>query len=240
MTLDGARREGALESLEGFAQHVATDRPLLTVKFAASLDGRIATRTGDSRWITSEESRERAHRMRAESDAVITGIGTVLADDPRLTARLEGVSGRPRLRVVVDSDGRLPASAALLGEPGDGLWVRADGCDVVIDAPNLQTIELPRADTGSVDLGALLSELGKRGCLNVMLEAGATLTGAIIDAGLAQKVAAFIAPIGIGGDKSFPAVGGGGVAEVVSALKLERARVEPVGAVIPVTVPAPR
>ena len=240
MPLDGDLIEGAMESLEGFLHHIATGRPFLTVKFAASLDGRIATRTGDSRWITSEESRERAHRMRAESDAVITGIGTVLADDPRLTARLEGVSGRPRLRVVVDSDGRLPASAALLGEPGDVLWVRADGCDVVIDAPNLQTIELPRADTGSVDLGALLSELGKRGCLNVMLEAGATLTGAIIDAGLAQKVAAFIAPIVIGGDKSFPAVGGVGVAEVASALKLERVRVEQIGPDILVTGYSPQ
>ena len=240
MPLDGDLIEGAMESLEGFLHHIATGRPFLTVKFAASLDGRIATRTGDSRWITSEEARARSHRMRAESDAVITGIGTVLADDPRLTARLEGVSGRPRLRVVVDSDGRLPASAALLGEPGDVLWVRADGCDVVIDAPNLQTIELPRADTGSVDLGALLSELGKRGCLNVMLEAGATLTGAIIDAGLAQKVAAFIAPIVIGGDKSFPAVGGVGVAEVASALKLERVRVEQIGPDILVTGYSPQ
>ena len=235
MPLEGDLIESAIESLEGFLHHIATGRPFLTVKFAASLDGRVATRTGDSRWITSEEARARAHRMRAESDAVITGIGTVLSDDPRLTARLEGVSGRPRLRVVVDSDGRLPADAAILKESGDVLWVRAEGCDAVIDAPNLETVEMPRAASGGVDMGALLNELGERGWVNVMLEAGPTLTGSIIDAGLAQKVAAFIAPVVIGGADALPAVGGAGVAEVAAALRLERVRVEQIGPDILIT-----
>ncbi|HJM52944.1 MAG TPA: bifunctional diaminohydroxyphosphoribosylaminopyrimidine deaminase/5-amino-6-(5-phosphoribosylamino)uracil reductase RibD [Dehalococcoidia bacterium] len=233
--LEGDLIEGAMVSLEGFLHHIATGRPFLTVKFAASLDGRIATRIGDSQWITSEAARERSHLMRAESDAVITGIGTVLADDPRLTARLEGLSGRPRLRVIVDSDGRMPPGAALLGEPGDVLWVRGDGCESTIDAPNLEAVELPRSETGGIDFANLLEHLGERGCVNVMLEAGAGLTGAVIDAGHAGKIAAFIAPLIIGGVGALPAVGGIGVAEVASALKLDRVRVEQIGPDILVT-----
>jgi diaminohydroxyphosphoribosylaminopyrimidine deaminase/5-amino-6-(5-phosphoribosylamino)uracil reductase len=229
MPLEGDLIESAMVSLEGFLHHVATGRPLVTVKYAASLDGRIATRTGDSQWITSEAARARAHLMRAEADAVITGIGTVMADDPRLTARLEGVTGHPRLRVVVDTYGRMPASAALLKEPGDVLWVRGPGCETVIDTPNLETLGLPLSETGGIDFVSLLDTLSERGCLNVMLEAGAALTGSVIDAGLADKVAAFIAPVIIGGEDALPAVGGNGVSEVASALKLDRVRVEQIG-----------
>lgn len=240
MPLEGDLIEGAMVSLEGFLHHVATGRPFVTVKFAASLDGRIATRTGDSQWITSEEARSRAHLMRSQADALITGIGTVLADDPRLTARLEGMSGRPRLRVVVDSDGRMPANAALLREAGDVLWVRGDGCSTVIDAPNLETVELPRSESGGIDFAILLDLLGDRECVNVMLEAGAELTGSVIDAGLAQKITAFIAPVVIGGVDALPAVGGTGVPEVASALKLERVRVEQIGPDILITGYAPQ
>ena len=240
MPLEGDLIESAMESLEGFLHFVATGLPFLTVKFAASLDGRIATRTGDSQWITSEDARARGRRMRAESDAVVTGIGTVLADDPRLTARLDGVSGRPRLRVVVDSNGRMPRDAALLGEPGDVLWVRGEGCATEIDSPYIEAVELPRSESGRVDLAALLNELGARGCLNVMLEAGASLTGSAIDAGLAQKVAAFIAPVIIGGTDALPAIGGTGSANMASALRLERVRVEQIGPDVLITGYAPQ
>ncbi|MDP6822013.1 MAG: bifunctional diaminohydroxyphosphoribosylaminopyrimidine deaminase/5-amino-6-(5-phosphoribosylamino)uracil reductase RibD [Dehalococcoidia bacterium] len=240
MPLEGDLIESAMVSLEGFLHHVATGRPLLTVKFAASLDGRIATRTGDSQWITSEEARTRAHLMRAQADAVVTGIGTVLADDPRLTARLDGMTGRPRLRVVVDSDGRMPRTAALLGEPGDVLWVRGEGCESNIESPDLETVELPRSETGGVEFAALLDLLGERGCVNVMLEAGAALTGSVIDAGLAGKLAAFIAPLVIGGADALAAVGGIGVPEVARALKLERVRVEQIGPDVLITGYAPQ
>jgi diaminohydroxyphosphoribosylaminopyrimidine deaminase/5-amino-6-(5-phosphoribosylamino)uracil reductase len=240
MPLEGDLIESAMVSLEGFLHHVATGRPFVTVKYAASLDGRIATRTGDSQWITSEAARERAHLMRAQADAVVTGIGTVLADDPRLTARLEGVTGHPRLRVVVDSDGRMPASAALLKEPDDVLWVRGPGCETAIDAPNMETLELPLSETGGIDFASLLDALSERGCLNVMLEAGAALTGSVIDAGLADKVAAFIAPVIIGGKDALPAVGGNGVSELASALKLDSVQVEQIGPDILITGYAPQ
>ena len=240
MPLEGDLIERAVESLEGFLHHIATGRPFVTVKFAASLDGRIATRTGDSQWITSEAARERAHLMRAQTDALVTGIGTVLADDPRLTARLDGVTGRPRLRVIVDSDGRMPSTAALLAEPGDVLWVQAEGCKLTINAPRLEAVQLPRSGSGGIDLGSLLDLLGERGCINVMMEAGAALTGSVIDAGLADKVAAFIAPVIIGGADALPAVGGIGVSVVSSALKLDRIRVEQIGPDVLITGYAPR
>jgi len=240
MPLEGDLVERAMESLEGFLHHMATRRPFVTVKFAASLDGRIATRTGDSQWITSKEARERVHLMRAQTDAVITGIGTVLADDPRLTARLEGVTGRPRLRVIVDSDGRMPSTAALLAEPGDVLWVQAEGCKLTLDAPSLEAVQLPRSKSGGIDVKSLLDLLGERGCINVMMEAGAALTGSVIDAGLADKVAAFIAPVIIGGADALTAVGGIGVSEVSSALKLDRMRVEQIGPDVLITGYAPQ
>ena len=240
MPLEGDLIESAMESLEGFLHHIGTGRPFVTVKYAASLDGRIATRTGDSQWITSEAARDRAHLMRAQTDALITGIGTVLADDPRLTARLDGMTGRPRLRVIVDSDGRMPSTAALLGEPGDVLWVQAEGCKSTIDAANLETVKIPRSESGGVDFESLLDLLGERGCVNVMLEAGAALTGSVIDAGLADKMAAFIAPVVIGGTDALPAVGGIGVSEVSSALKLDRVCVEQIGPDVLITGYAPQ
>ena len=240
MPLESDRIERALESLEGFLHHVATGRPFVTVKFAASLDGSIATKTGESQWITSKEARDYAHLMRSQADALITGIGTILADDPRLTSRLEGIVNRPKLRVVVDSDGRMPASAALIREPGDILWVRGEGCTSVINSPNVETLEVPRLRSGGIDLTNLLDLLGSRGYLNVMLEAGTSLTGSMVDAGLVQKIAAFIAPIVIGGSDAFPAVGGVGVSAMARALRLERVQIEQIGSDVLITGYAPQ
>ena len=122
--------EDAEELIAPHAKFITTGTPLVTAKFAMSLDGKIATRTGDSKWITSEESRRYVHTMRAQSDAIMAGIGTVLADDPQLTARdADGVPlPRQPLRVIVDSKGRLPADAALLSQPGRTLvfvWDKA-------------------------------------------------------------------------------------------------------------------
>jgi len=240
MPLESDLIERALESLEGFLHHVATGRPFVTVKFAASLDGSIATKTGESQWITSKEARDYAHLMRSQADALITGIGTILADDPRLTSRLEGIVNRPKLRVVVDSEGRMPASAALIREPGDILWVRGEGCTSVINSPNVETLEVPRLRSGGIDLTNLLDLLGSRGYLNVMLEAGTSLTGSMVDAGLVQKIAAFIAPIVIGGSDAFPAVGGVGVSAMARALRLERVQIEQIGSDVLITGYAPQ
>lgn len=226
--------DAARETLEGFLHAMTVGGPFVTAKFAASLDGRVATRTGDSQWITGEAARARAHELRAAADAVVVGIGTVLADDPRLTARLPGLQGRPRLRVVVDSNGRLPASARLLGEPGAVLWARAEGCTARVESRNVETVELPRAD-GGVDLAALMQELGRRGCLSVLVEGGPTLLGSLFDSRLVQKVIAFIAPVVIGGAGALPAIGGTGPGPLADALRLERMTVSQLGADLLVT-----
>ncbi len=244
-------RRQAAELVEGFAQWVATRRPLVIAKFAMSLDGKIATRSGDSKWITSEESRRAAHEMRRTADAVIAGIGTVLRDDPRLTARSPsgGYVGRPRLRVIVDTDGRMPSSAALLREPGRVLWVRGEaagrpplpsgdpssaaggsgqrGQEKDIKAL-IEAIELPRHPDG-VDLDALVALLGEREACTVMVEGGGTLLGSMFDRGLVNKVAAFVAPVVIGGQAAPGPVRGAGVDKMAEALRLDRVRFTQVG-----------
>ena len=233
----GPVSEAAREMVAGFARLVATSRPLVTAKFAMSLDGKIATRTGDSRWITGAEARRAAHEMRRTSDAVITGIGTVLADDPRLTARGDGGAhtGRPRLRVVVDTCGRLPADAALLKQPGEILWVRGRGrADDAARLDGAEQVDLPATSAG-VDLDSLVDLLGERQCGNVLIEAGGRLTGAFFDAGLVDRVACFVAPVVIGGGGAPGPVGGDGAARLTDALRLARVRHETVGADLLIT-----
>lgn len=225
-------RAAALELLEGFAHHVRTGVPLVTAKYAMSLDGKIATRAGDSQWITGEAARERAHMMRARSDAVMVGVGTVLADDPRLSARPGGEppsEPRPRLRVIVDSGGRVRPAARVFWEPGAVLLVhsvRSEDAGPLIGFPdNVEMLELP-AGYGGVDLHALCDELGRRGCTSLLVEGGGTLLGSMMDLGLVDRVAAFIAPVVVGGADAPGPVGGGGVEKLVDATRLERVRVE--------------
>lgn len=215
--------------IEGFAHHLKTRRPLVTLKIATSLDGKIATRTGESQWITGEASRARVHEMRRQADALITGIGTVLADDPRLTARdaRGNATGRPLLRVVVDSNGRMPSDAALLNEPGEVLWVVGDDAEVNPKenplAGSVTVLKAPRLN-GKVDLAVVIRELGTRGLHNVMIEAGGILSAAFVEGGFVDKMAVFIAPKIIGGpDAPGPlAWAGPEITSLGDALTLER------------------
>ncbi len=211
--------------IEGFAYHLKKRRPLVTLKIAMSLDGKIATRTGDSKWITSVASRERVHEMRRGADAVITGIGTVLADNPRLTARDAAgkATGRPLLRVVLDSNGRMPPDAALFGEPGEVLWVIGDDIEVELPNDSVTLLKSSRKN-GKIDLAVVIGELGTRGLHNVMIEAGGELAGAFVQGGFVNKIAAFIAPKIIGGTDAPGPIGvsGPGIESLGDALKLER------------------
>ena len=208
--------------IEGFAQHIRMRRPLVTLKIATSLDGKIATRTGDSKWITNEASRARVHEMRRQTDALITGIGTVLSDNPRLTARdSEGnATGRPLLRVIVDTNGRMPSDAPLLSEPGEVLWIVGDNADVTAPTDNVTILKSTLIDC-KVDLAVVIGALGTRELHNVMIEAGAGLAGAFVEAGLVHKVAAFIAPLMIGGADAPGPLAGLGSASINDALPLE-------------------
>lgn len=219
--LSGAPGE-ARTLIEAFAKHSETGMPFVTAKFAMSLDGKIAARTGDARWISNEASRRRAHAMRAEADAILVGIGTVLADNPRLTVRdapLPG--GKQPLRVVVDSAGRTPPDAALLSEPGDTLLAVAGAAPGIAKAlgGRAEVVALPGAD-GRVDLTGLLRLLGERGIASVLVEAGSKVMGGLFDAQLVDKVVAFVAPVIIGGEGAPGPVAGLGVGAVSDALRL--------------------
>ena len=208
--------------IEGFAHHTKTRRPLVTLKLATSLDGKIATRIGESQWITNETSRARVHEMRRQTDALITGIGTVLSDDPRLTARdAEGAAtGRPLLRVVVDTNGRMPSDTQLLSEPGEVLWVVGDDIDVDPPTENVTVLKASRIN-GKIDLAVVIGAIGTRELHNVMIEAGAGLAGAFAEAGIVNKVAAFIAPKLIGGSDALGPLSGQGFESLESALTLD-------------------
>ena len=208
--------------IEGFHHHLKTRRPLVTLKLATSLDGKIATRTGESQWITNEGSRASVHAMRRQTDALITGIGTVIADKPRLTARDSdgNPTGRPLLRVIIDTHGRMPSDAPLINEPGEILWVVGQNVDATSLAPHVSILKSVLSDS-KIDLAAVLDELGSRGLHNVMIEAGAGLAGAFVESRLVDKVAVFIAPKIIGGNEAPGPLAGLGISAINDALVME-------------------
>ncbi|MBI2873416.1 MAG: bifunctional diaminohydroxyphosphoribosylaminopyrimidine deaminase/5-amino-6-(5-phosphoribosylamino)uracil reductase RibD [Chloroflexi bacterium] len=217
---------------EAYFKHIVSGLPFVTAKFATSLDGKIATATGESRWITGEEARRTVHQMRAVSDAVMVGIDTALADDPQLTAREgERPLERQPLRVVVDSTGRLPARARLLAGPGRALVATArmsPSRRSALERSGAEVVSLPGED-GRVDLPALLRLLGQRGVMSILVEGGGALLGSFFQQRLVDKVVAFIAPIIIGGREAPSPVGGQGFPSLSEALRLHLVTVESVG-----------
>lgn len=216
--------------IEGFAKHSATGLPFVTAKFAMSLDGKIAARSGDSKWISGAESRGFAHALRAQSDAVIVGINTALADDPQLTARdAQGNAlARQPLRVILDSRARLPAHARMLSAPGNTLIATANAAPLRMP-DGVDTLILPSAD-GGVDLRALMAALGERDVVNALVEGGGGVLGALFDLNLVDKVVAFVAPVIIGGKDAVSPVAGEGAAQMTDALRLRDVEMRRFGA----------
>jgi diaminohydroxyphosphoribosylaminopyrimidine deaminase/5-amino-6-(5-phosphoribosylamino)uracil reductase len=234
----GERAEEALRLIEAFVKRITSGLPFVTAKFAASLDGRIATSTGDSQWITSQEARKEVHRLRGEHDAVMVGIGTALADDPLLTARdLAKPPAQQPLRVVLDSRGRLPKDARMLGAPGPTLVAVAQ-----IGPRRRRALENAGAEVAvlpdgrnRVDLTALLRLLGEREVSSILVEGGATLLGTLFDQRMVDRVVAFIAPVVIGGTRAPGAVGGNGAVTLANAMRLRDVEFQQVGEDVMVT-----
>ena len=235
----GDGQDEATELAGPHAKYVSTGLPFVTAKFAASLDGKIAPRSGDSRWVTGKPARDYAHQLRAAADAIMVGIGTVLADDPRLTARdaAGGTLPRQPLRVIADSQGRLPPAARLLAEPGKALVAvaRQEG-ETTQSLPGFPSHQGGHAEIfrcpgpdGRVDLDALLRELGRREITSVLVEGGGTLLGSLFDLGLVDKVVAFVAPVIIGGEAAPSAVGGRGAERMSDAMRLSRVTIQQLG-----------
>ena len=213
-TTVGLHEKRAERLNEFYVKHRLTGRPFVTAKFAMSLDGKIATRTGESRWISSEESRRHGHHLRHQHDAILVGINTVMADDPELTARLEGHDPRQPLRVVLDSNLRIRQSAKVVGANTLIATTRPGRVGLA------EAIKLPAAPDGRVSLPDLLDELGKRDILSVLVEGGAAVHAAMFAAGLVDKLHAYVAPRLIGGKTAPGPMSGEGITSLGDAIEL--------------------
>ncbi|HVP66349.1 MAG TPA: bifunctional diaminohydroxyphosphoribosylaminopyrimidine deaminase/5-amino-6-(5-phosphoribosylamino)uracil reductase RibD [Anaeromyxobacteraceae bacterium] len=213
---------------EAWFRFIVSGRPHVTLKAAVTLDGKIATRTGDSRWVTGTAARALVHRLRDRADAVLVGAGTALADDPRLSARLPGRAGRNPLRVVLDSRLGLPRTLRLFrrGSGGDTLVAYVTGRPP--GAPRGVEYVRFRGRAGKVDLGDLLRELARRNVTSLLVEGGGEVHRAFLAAGLVDRVLLFVAPKVVGGD-GIPWVGTPGVLRMADALALEDVDVRRVG-----------
>lgn len=215
-------------------------RPHVTWKYAATLDGRTAAADGTSRWITGEESRRDVHRLRALSDAVVVGIGTVLADDTHLTVR-DWPATRQPLRVVVDGKARTPTSARILDDASETLVAVGTEADVdrvkAIRDTGAEVVELPRRD-GLVDLSALMAALFEREHLLVLLEGGATLAGSFVRQRLVDRVVGYHAPALLGAGP--PVLGDAGIPTIAAAARLTVTDVRALGADVRITADVDR
>lgn len=230
----GEGEQEARDTVETYVKHITTGVPFVTAKYAMSLDGKIATRTGDSKWITGPESRAFVRELRRISDAVMVGVNTVLADDPRLTVRdgEDRAAERQPLRVIADSKARTPATARVLAEPGTTL--------IAVGKPISHTSVKALAEAGAqilpldskqglIDLEKLFRLLGQRDITSVLVEGGGELLGYLFDHRLVDKVYAFIAPVIIGGQEAVSPVAGHGVEALRQAQRLAGVRVERLG-----------
>jgi diaminohydroxyphosphoribosylaminopyrimidine deaminase/5-amino-6-(5-phosphoribosylamino)uracil reductase len=229
----GPLAEEATRQNRVFLTAVREERPHVTLKAAASLDGRLADVHGASRWITGEAARARAHRLRAESDAVVVGIGTVLQDDPRLDVRLDEPWPREPFRVVLDSTARTPRGARLLTAGTADRALIAVGGEA--PAPRVEALRATRATVVTcasgdrrVDLRLLLRELFSREVRAILVEGGSEVHGAFLEAGLVDRVAVFLAPILLGGREAPTMVQGRGL-DLKSAVKLGPLSTTPLG-----------
>jgi diaminohydroxyphosphoribosylaminopyrimidine deaminase / 5-amino-6-(5-phosphoribosylamino)uracil reductase len=204
-----------------FRKHARVGRPLVVFKSAMTLDGKVATRSGDSQWISGEMSRARAHRWRAESDAVAVGIGTALKDDPQLTARIEGVARQPR-RIVFDSEARLPLDSKLVRGVADVpvtvVSSRAASRTAVQALENCDVEVIVATGANEAARAAhALDELGHRDVQSLLLEGGPHLAGAFLEAGEIDEARMFVAPLLLGGARAKTALEGIGIEQVALA-----------------------
>ena len=256
LTDGGLTGPGLTELYEAFAKHITTGRPFIIAKYAMSLDGKIAARSGDSKWVTGPAARQRVQQLRRAADGILVGVNTAIADNPALTVRDAAGTPEPRqpLRVVLDSRGRLPPESGMLRQPGQTIvytagssadggvaatGIAGGGAAAIDDAAEsriaalsaagAKVVALPPDANGQVSVAAAAADLGARGVVSLIVEGGGATLGAFFDAGLVDKVCAFIAPVIVGGATATPPVAGLGVPQMAEAWDVERATLERLG-----------
>jgi diaminohydroxyphosphoribosylaminopyrimidine deaminase/5-amino-6-(5-phosphoribosylamino)uracil reductase len=228
----GCRREEAERLNEAYLHWITTGFPLVTLKAAITLDGKIATASGESRWITGLPARREAHRLRSQSDAVLVGAGTVLRDDPRLTVRLgkRPPHGKQPLRVVLDSRLRTPLTARLLG-PGTCIATTAKAPAKKrkqVQATGAGLLVLP-AQRGRVSFRACLARLGAQGITSLLIEGGSEVNASALRSGLVNRVALFIAPRLLGGQDAKGLIGGTAPVSLRQVMPVNDVRIRAIG-----------
>ena len=219
----------AAEMNAGFFKSVSENRPLVTLKVASSMDGRIAVANGDSKWLTGPQARERGHLMRAQADAILVGGGTVTADDPDLTCRLPGMTDRSPVRVLM-AGGLSPESKLYKTAGAPPVWLMS-GRRAAAQPPVKEGFLVFRLDddvNGRPDPTAVLAKLAELGITRLLIEGGGTVAASFLKAGLIDRIAWFHAPVIVGGD-GLPAIAALSTARMADALRLERLSVEVIG-----------
>jgi diaminohydroxyphosphoribosylaminopyrimidine deaminase / 5-amino-6-(5-phosphoribosylamino)uracil reductase len=231
----GLLADEAAQLNEAYIHFMQTGRPFVHLKLAVSLDGKVATRSGDSRWITGAEARARAHELRHQADAIMVGGGTVRADDPLLTDRSGRKRRRPLLRVVLDQCLHTSPESKLSQTANESpvlIFTRSDVETSVVEGLQSRGVEIIQQKR---ELAGVLEELGKQSIQSVLVEGGATLAGHLLDARLVNKVTFFVAPMIIGGQDAPSAIGGAGAERIADAWQLENAEFERRGRDIEIT-----
>lgn len=215
-----------------FNHYIVHKRPFVTLKMATTLDGKIATRTGESQWITGEKARADGHRLRDEHDAILVGVNTVLKDNPRLTARIDGVPGRHPLRVILDSQLRTPLDAHVADTSEASTWIfttteapleRREA----LEAKGIKVI--PVSPGPRVDVEKTLTYLGQEGIASLLVEGGGKVNASFLEKRLVNRVVAYLAPKLIGGHQAPGAFDGEGIDRLSQSLQLSNMSVESLG-----------
>jgi len=223
--LSGVEEKACRRLIAPFTKHSQTGLPYVILKAAMTLDGQLATSTGDSRWVSGEDSRRMVHRLRDRFDAVLVGIGTVLADDPQLTVRLEE-GGRDPIRIVLDRELKIPVEARLLRQKSSApTWIVTGsgplGPKVArLKEQGVEILSVPE-DAIGLNLPLVMKLLGARGVQSVLVEGGGRLNGSLLRARLIDRLLLFVAPKILGGNDGMPLFGGRGVIRMEDALKLK-------------------
>ncbi|WCK56619.1 bifunctional diaminohydroxyphosphoribosylaminopyrimidine deaminase/5-amino-6-(5-phosphoribosylamino)uracil reductase RibD [Aneurinibacillus sp. Ricciae_BoGa-3] len=229
--ITGVLEKEALKLNEVFVKYIKTKRPFVTVKTASTLDGKVATVTGNSRWITGETSREDVHQLRHENDAILVGVNTVLTDDPQLTTRLP-LGGRNPIRIVVDSTLRTPIYARVVTDAQAPTWIITTEQADKDKCRRLQErgIRIFTAGNGSsVDIDQALKVLGEHEITSLLVEGGSQVNSSFLHAHAIDKLVAYIAPKIVGGQAAPTPFGGFGIEEMASAISLRDVQMQQVG-----------